>query len=181
MNAFRQPLNRKGESDVYSLTQWQAEEERVLEHLKYIGYTTDDEPDPHGWRFATNPHAPLLGFRAGPHFVCLHAEYPAGHYALSGYHDLLREVNHFNAVHWLVRSTVLKRRNGAGLRLAVRLQANVPMRLPAEELGACLLTWIRESTAIERATRMRMWVATETCADDASLSDTSDDHPTQTT
>ena len=145
---------------------FRAEENRFLAHLNCIGYTADGEPDPYGWHFATNPMAPPLGFRAGPHFLCLHAEYSAGRHEADEYHDLLREVNRLNATNWLVRCTVIKREDTADARLSIRLQANLPLNMPKEELGACLLTWIRESSYIERSSRLRAYAS-------------SDGHPTE--
>ena len=55
------------------------------------------------------------------------------------------------------------------------------MGLPAEELGACLFTWIRESTYIERAARLRAWASEDTASDDDRPRDAIDDRPTQAT
>lgn len=162
-------------------SQWRAEEERFLEHLHFVGYTTDSEPDPHGWRFATHSMAPPLGFRAGPHFLCLHAEYPAGCHEAAVHRALLREVNRFNATQWLIRCSLVTRTSGPGAQLWIRLQANLPRDLPAQELGACLFTWIRESTYIERATRLWAAVSVDAHATEDGSHGTIDDHPTQTT
>lgn len=162
-------------------TAWNAEQRRFVEHLKFIGYTTEKSTDPNGWLFATNPMAPAIGFRAGPHFLCLYADYPAGHCGAAGHQDLLREVNRLNAIHWLVRCTLVNRDSGADAQFSIRLQANLPMGLPAEELGACLFAWIRESTYIERAARLRAWASEDTASDDDRPRDAIDDHPTQAT
>lgn len=166
---------------MHSLSQWQSEEQRLYEHLSFIGYTAEDAPDPHGWRFVTNPMAPPLGFRAGPHFLCFHAEYHSGSEEAAMRDDLLREVNRLNAVHWLVRCALITRRKGANSRLSIRLQANVPLGLPAEDLGACILAWVRESTYIERAVRLRSWASADVASDDAPSHDAVDDHPSQRT
>ena len=163
------------------LSMWRAEEERFVEHLKFIGFKTEATTQPNSWHFATNPMAPSVGFRAGPHFLCLYADYPAGHRGDAVYQDLLREVNRLNAVHWLIRCTLVTREGGANSRLSIRLQANVPLGLPAEELGACLVAWIRESTDIERAARLWAWASEDSVARDDRPRDTVDDHPTQTT
>ena len=163
------------------LSTWRAEEERFVEHLKVIGFTTEATADPNGWHFATNPMAPAVGFRAGPHFLCLYADYPAGQHGAGVYQDLLREVNRLNAVHWLVRCTLVTRESAANAQLSIRLQANLPIGLPAEELGACLFAWIRESTYIERAARLRAWASEDSVTGDDRPRDTIDEHPTQTT
>ncbi|NCA17071.1 MAG: hypothetical protein EBS90_08505 [Betaproteobacteria bacterium] len=67
------------------LSTWRAEEERFIEHLKFIGFTAEAATDPNGWQFASNPMAPAVGFRAGPHFLCLYADYPAGHHGAAEY------------------------------------------------------------------------------------------------
>lgn len=164
-----------------SLSTWRAEEERFSEHLKFIGFTTEAATDANGWHFASNPMAPAVGFRAGPHFLCLYADYPAGHHGTAGYQHLLREVNRLNAVHWLVRCTLVTREIGANAQLSIRLQANLPIGLPAEELGACLLAWIRESTYIERAARLRACASEDSVTGHDRPRDPIDDHPTQTT
>lgn len=163
------------------LSTWRAEEERFIEHLKFIGFTAEAATDPNGWQFASNPMAPAVGFRAGPHFLCLYADYPAGHHGAAEYQQLLREVNRLNAVHWLVRCTLVTRESGANARLSIRLQANLPIGMPAEELGACLFAWIRESTYVERAARLREWASEDSITRDAHTRDPIDDHPTQTT
>jgi hypothetical protein len=160
---------------------WRAEERRFLEHLNSIGYTTDGAPDPHGWHFVTNPMAPPLGFRAGPHFLCLHAQYPAGRCGAEEYHDLLREVNRLNAAQWLVRCALVTREEPPVSQLFIRLQANLPMGLPRDELGACLLTWIRESTQIERCSRLRAWATVDTNITEKDARTAVDDFPPQAT
>jgi len=160
---------------------WLEEEQRFVEHLKFIGYTTEATTDPNGWHFSTNPIAPAVGFRAGPHFLCLHADYPAGHHDVLVYGGLLREVNRLNAALWLVRCTLIKHDRGAGATLSIRLQANLPLNLPAEELGACVLAWIRESTHIERAAQLRARASEGTNTEDDRSNNVIDDHPTRTT
>jgi hypothetical protein len=132
--------------------------------LKFIGFTTEAPTDPNGWKFATHPMAPAVGLRAGPHFLCIYADYPAGDNAVAAYQDLLREVNRLNAVQWLVRCTLVTHERGASGQLSIRLQANLPIGLPTEELGACLFAWIRESTHIERAARLRAWASEDSIA-----------------
>ncbi len=170
------------------LSTWRAEEERFAEHLNFIGFTTEAAIDPNGWKVAMSPMAPAIWFRAGPHFLCLYADYPAGHHRAAVYQDLLHEVNRLNAIHWLVRCTLVARESGVNAQLSIRLQANLPIGQPPEELGACLFAWIRESTYIERAARLRAWASEDTITGsensvsrDAHSRDPIDDHPTQTT
>lgn len=163
-----------------SLKQWRAEERRFIKHLARVGYTTDTDADPYGWRFATNPMARPLGFRVGPSFLCLHAEYPSGRHQPAAYFALLRAVNRLNAGHWLVRCTLIASEVGGHPALSLRLQANLPMGLPAKELGACLLAWIRESTHIERTSRFHHWVSEDATRAEGACPDVVDDRPSCT-
>ncbi len=144
---------------MHSISRWHTEEQRVAEHLSFVGYRPDPADDSQGWRFAMSPMAPPVGFRVGSHMLCLYADYPAGLHEPAAHYDLLRLVNRFNATQWLVRSALVTRNDGFHARLSIRLQANLPLNLPADELGACLFTWIRESTHIEQAAKLRAWAS----------------------
>ncbi len=122
-------------------------------HLNHVGYSVKAEADANGWRFATSPMGPPLCFRSVGPLICLYAKYPAGGWHQQAHDELLRAVNKLNASHWLVRCTAIRDESDAGGQLAVTLEANLPARLPMQELGACLFTWIAESGRIERITR----------------------------
>ena len=152
-----------------------SEEQRLRKHLSFVGYTAEDVSDPHGWRFATNPMAPALCFRSCPQFLCLYAEYSSGCDEAVMRDVLLREVNRLNKIHWLIRCTLITRQQSTDSRLSIRLEANVPMGLPAEELGACILVWVRESTYIERAARLRPLASADAAYDKAPSHDAVND------
>jgi hypothetical protein len=156
------------------------EEARFIEHLKYVGFSTRPDSDRHGWRLATHPIAPPLGFRAGPILLSLHAEYLAGIRSAASRDALLREVNRCNAAQWLVRCTLIPVKEEGAEKYACRLQASLPMGLPAAELGACLFTWIRESTAIERIARLHDWASPSAGSSDADSHEVHDDQSTTT-
>jgi len=76
---------------------------------------------------------------------------------------------------------LVPRQIAANAQLSIRLQANLPIGLPAEELGACLFAWIRESTYVERAARLRAWASEDSVTGDDRPRDTINEHPTQPT
>ena len=160
---------------MHSSSRWHTEEQRVAEHLSFVGYKPNPAEDPHGWRFAMSPMAPPVGFRAGSHMLCLYADYPAGLHSPAAHRDLLRAVNRFNATQWLVRSALVTRNDGLQAALSIRLQANLPLNLPAAELGACLYTWIRESTHIEQAAKLRALASQDRIDHEALPQDSSSD------
>jgi len=129
------------------------EETRFGRHLNHVGYSVEAESDANGWRCATSPMASPLCFRVVGALICLYARYPAGVWHQKAHDELLRAVNEINASHWLVRCTAIRVDSDAGEELAVTIEANLPARLPTQELGACLFTWIVESGRIERITR----------------------------
>jgi len=129
------------------------EETRFVGHLNHVGYALDAEADFKGWRFATSPMGQPLCFRVIGALIRLYARYPAGGWHREAYDELLRAVNTINGSNWLVRCTAIRCDGDAGEELAVTVEANIPAQLPPQELGACLYTWIAESSRIKCITR----------------------------
>lgn len=129
------------------------EETRFVRHLSHVGYSLEADADPNGWRFATSPMALPLCFRVVGTLICLYARYSVGRWHQEAHDELLRVVNEINASHWLVRCTAIRCDGDTGEELAVSLEANLPARLPTQELGACVFTWIAESGRVQRITR----------------------------
>jgi len=88
-------------------------------------------------------------------------------------------VNRLNTLLWFVRGTLITDESGSVPQFSIRLQANVPMGLPLVDLGACLFTWIRESTHIERVARSPSWVSTATENKEDGSSNAGEDRPSE--
>jgi hypothetical protein len=127
------------------------DESRFVTHLQHVGYTTSEDRDPNGWRYASHALGPDLCFRIAVDILQVHAEYSIGKDSPVPFEDLLQTANTLNGCQWLTRCTAVPPRDGGSTAAALRLQANIPLDMSDTELGECLYAWLRESVHVERA------------------------------